>query len=351
MSSPVIINGPHGAERLRFGVLLDHQYSKRDTVSLGDRVAELIDTAQATRDLGYDSLFVLHHYIAPLRTLQPLALLSHLLQHTGRMQVGTGILILPMIHPVHYAEELATIDQLSGGRLVLGVGAGYRDTEFDAFGIDRTHRLGRLWEGLEIIERLWSGESLTFQGKHFQLEDVECSVLPAQQPRPPIWVGSGGPKTIQKIGEKGYSWVVSSSAKARWAKGNLASHLEQRAAAGFTGPHTAALHRDLWLGDDEQSAFDEVKEHVSASAREYAGFGMDWLQADFEDRSLKAGLFGSPEEVAAQIRDYAEAGFDHFVFRVQWLGLPVERSIAMLQRFQDEVVPLLASSPIDVTIG
>lgn len=349
MPSAVTYQSPTGNGFIKFGVLLDHQYRKG--TDLTAKSSELVETAQVTRDLGYDSIFALHHYIAPLATLQPLALLSRLIDHTGKMQIGTGILILPMVHPVHYAEELATIDQMSGGRLILGVGAGYRDPEFRAFGLDKTEKMGRMWEGLDVMRKLWAGGEVTHTGKYFDLKDVACSVLPAQGDQVPIWIGSGHERTIARAGSKGYSWVVSSSAKGRWARGNLEEHLRARREAGFTGPHTAAVHRDLWIGDDEQSAFDDVKDFVSASAREYAPFGMPWLQSDFEDRSKKAGLFGSPEEIAMKIREYAAAGFDHFVFRVQWLDLPIERSYETLERFQREVAPLLASSRVEVSVS
>src|SRR5690606_9411055 len=124
----------------------------------------------------------IHHYLSSLSTPQPLPLLSRLIDHSGTMQIGTGILILPLAHPVHWAEEIATIDQMSGGRFVLGIGAGYREDEFNSFGIDRRTRVSRMNEALECMQKLWTGEKVSHRGKHFELRDVRCSVLPVQKP-------------------------------------------------------------------------------------------------------------------------------------------------------------------------
>src|SRR5690606_2184679 len=129
---------------VKFGILLDHQYRSGDDINR--RTGELVEFTQHIRDLGYDSLFGIHHYLSSLSTPQPLPLLSRLIDHSGTMQIGTGILILPLGHPVHWAEEIATIDQMSGGRFVIGVGAGYRENELAALGIDLSTRVARMYE-------------------------------------------------------------------------------------------------------------------------------------------------------------------------------------------------------------
>jgi len=325
---------------MRFGILLDHQYAKEDDVQA--RLPELIDFVETIRDLGFDSVFGIHHYLSTLRTFQPMTLIARLLPHTGSMQVGTGILILPLVHPVHHAEEVASLDQLSGGRLVLGVGAGYRENEFRAFGVDRSERMGRLWESLEVMRLLWSGEPAEFDGRFFKLAGDECSILPVQRPSPPVWVGSGSPGVIARVARAGLPWLTAGNAKRKWALGNLETYrAELRSAGHDEQQHTFPIHRDLCIGDSADDAYASVAEYIRRSYREYAPFGMEWMQTKFDDVSRKAGIFGDPEQVVRQLREYAAAGYNHFVFRVQWLGCPREISIRTLERFANEVAPEL----------
>src|SRR5690242_12801361 len=134
---------------MKFGIHLNHEYSKTD--DLGGRVEELIQYCHTARDLGLDSIFGMHHYLSSLATLGPMPLLARLIPETGDMRLGTGI-YLAYEHPVLLAENFATLDQLSGGRLILGLGAGYRANEFDALGIDRTTRVSRMFEAVELLK-------------------------------------------------------------------------------------------------------------------------------------------------------------------------------------------------------
>jgi alkanesulfonate monooxygenase SsuD/methylene tetrahydromethanopterin reductase-like flavin-dependent oxidoreductase (luciferase family) len=322
---------------VRFGILLDHQYPR--DADVGRDLGELVELAQHVRDLGYDSLFGIHHYLSSLRTPQPLPLLSRLIDHTGSMQLGTGILILPMGHPVHWAEEIATIDQMSGGRFVLGIGSGYREDEFASFGIERRTRVSRMNESLEVMQKLWTGEPVTHEGQHFRLDGVRCSVLPAQE-QVPVWVGANGPIGIKRIAGQGLPWLAPSNVRRNWAVGNLADYRGHLEDAGHDETAmTFPIHRDLCVADSVEEAFAIAGEPVKASYGEYVQYGMDYFDSQWEAIKEKALFFGSPDDVAAKVEDFASAGYNHFVFRAQWLGLPLERTMAIIERFAREVMP------------
>ncbi|WP_162602477.1 LLM class flavin-dependent oxidoreductase [Nocardioides daejeonensis] len=323
---------------MKFGILLDHQYERGD--DLGRRTGELVELTQHVRDLGFDSLFGIHHYLSSLSTPQPLPLLSRLIEHTGEMQIGTGILILPLGHPVHWAEEIATIDQMSGGRFVLGVGSGYREDEFQSFGIERRTRVSRMNESLEVMRKLWSGEPVHHRGKHFELDGVQCSVLPAQEGGPEVWVGANGPIGIKRIAGQGLPWLAPSNVRRNWAVGNLTDYRQHLREAGHdeTGM-TFPIHRDLCVADSFEEAFEIAGEPVRRSYDEYVQYGMDYFETQWEGIKHKALFFGSPDDITAKIQDFSDAGYNHFVFRVQWLGLPIERSMEILERFAREVMP------------
>lgn len=323
---------------MRFGILLDHQYEKGD--DLTRRISELVAFVEAVRDLGYDSVFGIHHYLSGLRTLQPLSLLARLVDASGSMQIGTGILIVPLVHPVHLAEDVATLDQLSGGRFILGVGAGYRDEEFAAFGIDKSERFRRMVESLEVMTRLWSGGSVTHHGEFFDLDGAELSMLPAQRPHPPIWMGANSPVGIKRAARLGLPWLASGNVKRNWAVGNLAMYREELVAAGHADEgRTYPIHRDLAVADSREEAIALVGEYVLRSYREYAPYGLDYFDTMFEEFKAKSFFFGTPDDVASKIDDFVAAGFNHFVFRVQWLGCPPEVSLSIVERFAAEVMP------------
>lgn len=322
---------------MKFGILLDHQYEPGDDI--GRRCGELVEFVQHIRDLGFDSVFGIHHYLSSLSTPQPLPLLSRLVDHSGSMELGTGILILPMGHPVHWAEEIATIDQMSGGRFVLGIGSGYREDEFNSFGIERRTRVSRMNESLEVMRKLWTGSQVTHHGKHFDLDDVRCSVLPAQD-EIPVWVGANGPIGIKRIANQGMPWLAPSNVRRNWAVGNLQDFRSERQAAGFSDEGaTFPIHRDLCVADSFEEAWDIGGEAVGRSYGEYVQYGMDYFESQWEGIKHKALFFGSPDDIAAKIEDFADAGFNHFVFRAQWLGLPMERSIEIIERFARDVMP------------
>ena len=323
---------------MKFGVLLDHQYPKHD--DLGQRLDELVEITETARDLGFDSLFGIHHFLATLRTPQPFQVLARLIPHSGRMSLGTGIYVATLAHPVQIAEETATLDQLSDGRLIFGVGAGYRDDEFDSFGIDRTTRGARLTETLELVRTLWSGETIDHRGEHFRVQGQQLSVLPVQRPRPPIWIGANAPKTIRRAAHIGDAWVASPNVKARWAKGNLANFREELEATGQPADaREYPILRELFVDESDEAAYRRAVPYLNDEYQSYAEYDLDYFRSMFDDLRAKAFMVGSPDTVAERITDLAEAGFNHFIFRVFWSGMPKELTIESLQRFATEVMP------------
>jgi alkanesulfonate monooxygenase SsuD/methylene tetrahydromethanopterin reductase-like flavin-dependent oxidoreductase (luciferase family) len=150
---------------LTFGLALQNDFPPHITPST--RVGELREQTRAARDAGIRSVWMLNHYLGNMRTLQPIPALSAIAEHAGDMRVGTNMFILPLRHPVEVAEEFATLDQVTGGHAVAGLGMGYRSNEYDAFGISMDDRVARYEESVELLRRLWSTETVDFEGAHF----------------------------------------------------------------------------------------------------------------------------------------------------------------------------------------
>ena len=164
---------------MKFGIMASHQYLFED--DLQQRLAELWDIVEHAAELGYDSVWAINHFLGSLNTPQPISMMAKLIDHSGEMQVGSGILLLPLFNPIHVAEEFATLDQLSRGRVILGVGAGYRQHEFQSMGVPMERRGRRLDEGVRLIKALWSGERVSFEGEFYALDEQRIGILPYRE--------------------------------------------------------------------------------------------------------------------------------------------------------------------------
>ena len=326
---------------MKFGVMHNHQYLAGEDV--GRRIEEGVEQTEIMRDLGYDLLFSHHHYLANLQTPQPVPILAHLVPYSGSMRLGIGVYIATLEHPVQLAETFATLDQISGGRVVLGVGAGYREDEFSTFGIDIKTRLSRFYETLELVRRFWSGERVTFEGRHFTVHNQAISLLPRQRPRPQIWIGANGPKTILGAARHGDAWLGSPNVKFRWANGNLAAYTAELERLGIDpSGREYPIVRELYIGDSDAAARAELEPYISNEYRAFSTYD-EIYDAYYNEMWDKAFLIGSPETVAVRLEMLMEGGWNSFIFRCSWPGMPHEMTVRTIRRFAQEIMPRFAA--------
>lgn len=325
---------------MKFGILASHQFPR--DADLGKSIGELIEYVQGARDLGYDSVFTINHFLGNLQTPQTVSMMARLIDHSGSMMLGTGILILPLFHPIHVAEEFATLDQLSGGRVVLGVGAGYRQEEFDSFGISMDHRGGRLKEGIELIRKLWTDETISYAGEHFNVSEKRIGVAPLQAGGPKIWVGAGARIPVQRAARIGDAWLTpGNSPSPDYLPKHVAIYDEALVAAGKpTQGIDRPILKEMFIDEDGDRARTMAVEYLR---REYAAYGqydaLDWFNSRWQELIDNSLLVGTPDEVAAKIRAIAGHGFNHFVFRSFWGGMPFSEAQRCLELFANKVVP------------
>ncbi len=322
---------------MKFGILVNHQFLRGD--SLAVRLSETVELVTAAAELGLDSVFGIHHYLARLQTPQPLTLLARLIPVSGEMELGTGVYISTLTHPVHIAEEVATLDQLSGGRVILGVGAGYRSDEFRSFGVNAKTIGRRFVESLGVLRALWSGKPVTHQGEFFQLDDQPISVLPAQPGGPPLWIGANAPQTILRAARIGDAWIPSPNVKPRWAIGNLQAFRQEAQAHGrLEQIKRYPILRETYVAASRSEAA-EAGRFIRDEYLHYSGYNLKYFDTRFEDLRQKAFLWGSPDDIAAGIDNLAQGGFDHFIFRMSWLGMPLRLTMKSLELLAREVIP------------
>lgn len=165
--------------------------------------AEMLSYIRSLDELGYDSIFLIDHLATagptyPVTWYDCMTMLSAIASTTKRIKLGTLVLVLPLYHPVQLAKSLATIDYLSNGRLIVGVGVGWNKEEFDALGVHLSSRGKMMDECLQILKALWTRNDVTFNGDFFKFSNLTVEPKPVQRPHPPIWIG-GGNQPFDKI--------------------------------------------------------------------------------------------------------------------------------------------------------
>ena len=164
-------------------------------------IDEVIAEAQLAESVGFDSCFFGEHHQDKDGFLpSPLIVATAVAARTRTLRVGTSVLLLPLHHPVHVAEDVITLDLVSKGRVVLGVGIGYQPADFNVFAVPMEDRLARFEESVEILRLAWAGETFSFRGKHYTLDDVRITPRPYQKNGPPLWIGASVPAAARRAG-------------------------------------------------------------------------------------------------------------------------------------------------------
>lgn len=325
---------------MKFGIMASHQYPHAD--DLRTHLHDLFGTVELAAELGYDSVWTINHFQSNLATPQPISMMASLIPHSGEMMLGTGILLLPLFHPVHVAEEFATLDHLSGGRVVLGVGAGYRENEFAAFGIDPDSRFRRLDESLRLIRRLWTEDVVDHEGEFYSQSGASIGVRPLTPGGPPIWVGAGGKKAVRRAARLGDAWYApGNSPSKRFLPEHLAVYDEALVELGkdpSVGERPVGV--ELYCAPTTERAVEEALPHARTEYSTYAEYpALRWQRDRFDELVVNTLMLGSPESLVERIGALRDQGFNHVIFRPGWLGMPTEEVRASLRLFAEEVIP------------
>lgn len=332
---------------LKFGLALMNDFPPG--VAPHSRIGEMREQVRAARDAGIRSVWVLNHYLGNMPTLAPLPTLAALAEHAGEMSLGTNMFILPLRHPVGAAEEFATLDQITGGHAIAGVGMGYRSNEFEAFGVPMEERVERYEESVTLMRQLWTNEPVTFEGKHFAVRDQKIGMPPVQVGGPPIWIGAGVHKAgARRAARLGDAWIVPPHAEPEKLRGILAYYQEERRHLGRGEAQEVVVRRELVLDDDRDRARAVGLEARGGSTAMYSQFDApdktDAYRhlkdaAGLQDVADKSYLFTDPDSAIASLEELEELGITYVILRMQWFGLEQERMLQTLEMFRDRVLP------------
>ena len=288
------------------------------------RPDEFASFFRAADEMGFHSLWATERVLHRVRVVQPFTTLATAAAVTSRMLLGTAVVLAPLRHPIGLANDAASIDYLSGGRMNLGLSLGGRPEEFEAVGVPIGRRLGRYEETLSLLPRLWSEDSVTHQGRHFQMENVSLAMRPVQAGGIPLLLAGASDAAMRRAGELSDGWI----------NGGQGSPDEMRQRCEAIRGYAGESGRD-WgerpLGKIIYTSIDETRERsrerLFPTLTGYYG-----PQYDVENFCA----MGTPGECADYINGYIEAGVNLVLVGFPW------PDVSQLERLHREVLPLLA---------
>ena len=300
----------------------------KDTIALGmslpDRSRDPIpatvvrDVAQRADALGFQDLWVTNNTVDDAGCFDSLTLLSYAAAVTSTIRLGVAVVVLPTYHPIHVAHQVATLDHLSAGRAILGVGLG-RGAEYEAFQVPVARRITRFTESVEMIKALWAGRRASYQGEIYEAHAVTLGTRPLQRPHPPIWFGGHHPAAIRRAAALADGWIGaggSSAASLATAVPRLRSAVEE---AG-RDPARFPISKRVFLSVHER--------HQVARAEVEHWFGDVYHDPAGTDQFA---VFGTPDEVREQLDQLAATGATHLLLN------PVTRYREQMEALADIV--------------
>ena len=304
---------------MKFGIMHSHVNDPNKAV----------DMAVRAEKAGFDSFWTTDFALGS--SPDPMTLLAAASQRTERILLATAVIVLPYRHPLPFAKTVATVDVLSNGRLILGLGVGSRKEEFDAMGLD-IHERGKMAdEKLPLLKRLLSEESVTYRGKFHQMDRVEVGPEPVQRPHPPIWTGPlwrNGlvESTLVRAGRLADGFVPTLVPASSYQ--SIRAKVRAYAQGFRRDPDTIEFGTVLWfcLDDDREQAWKTLEAESNRRRTHTATIRGE------------ANVSGRPEDCAAAIQEYAYAGVTHFVMNA---GVTPEQTMDQYEQFAREVLPLV----------
>jgi alkanesulfonate monooxygenase SsuD/methylene tetrahydromethanopterin reductase-like flavin-dependent oxidoreductase (luciferase family) len=299
--------------------------------------------------LGFHSSFsVEHHFSGWNQVSSTLMLLTALAMRTTTLRLGTAVIVPPWHNPVLLAEEAATLDLLSKGRLDLGIGKGYRHSEFKGFQVAPEDAEARFEEAVEVMLRAWTTrERFSHKGRFWQFEDVVVEPPPAQQPHPPLWVAAGNPHSIKRAGARGFNLILDQYASPATLGERIAIYRAAREENGLGfDPMQVTVARQLYVAKDKADTeaalvrqAEYTKRTVDVSRMPGGKPGAHVLAyADRAGATEENALYGTPDEIGRMIESLRDAG-------VGYVLLTIAGGVDQLRRFAREIMPAFAGEP------
>jgi alkanesulfonate monooxygenase SsuD/methylene tetrahydromethanopterin reductase-like flavin-dependent oxidoreductase (luciferase family) len=317
---------------------------------MGQGFRDYLDFNIEAEALGFHSSFAVEHHFTGWNQISatPMLLMA-LAMRTTTLRLGTAVLVLPWHNPVLLAEQMATLDLLSNGRVDFGIGKGYRHSEFKGFAIPPEEAEARFEEALAIITRSFTTrERFSHHGRFWHFDDIVVEPPPAQNPHPPYWVAAGNPHSIRRAAERGFNLILDQYASPETLGERIAIYKAAREAAGRGfNPMQVAVARQLYIAKDEADRDEALKRQAAYTKRtvdvarapdgkrDGAAGSHVLAYADKKGATEENALYGTPEEIVSMLESLKKA-------EVEYILLTVAGGKEQLRRFAREIMPVFA---------
>jgi alkanesulfonate monooxygenase SsuD/methylene tetrahydromethanopterin reductase-like flavin-dependent oxidoreductase (luciferase family) len=277
-------------------------------------IDEAIQVVSAAANLGFAWVSMGHHWIShPTVWPQPMPMLARLAPETGRMRMKTSMLLLPLLNPVDVAENVATLDHITHGRLDLGVAIGYREKELAAAGLGRKDRVPKLEESLTLMKQLWRGDEVSFDGAYTNVTGARLGLTPCQKPHPPLEMGAqsvGATRRAARLVD-----AVFFGPQVAWADIERLVGVYRQARAPLGTPGTAYASRSLIVGASKEAAHAAARAYLERTFAMYRGWQMQEptmveLQLGFDKDLDDWTINGTPADCRETIARAHALGLD-----------------------------------------
>jgi len=318
---------------------------------------DFIDYNVEAEALGFRSTFVVeHHFTGFGQVSATLNLLTWLGARTSTLRLGTAVIVLPWHNPVLLAEQAATLDLLSGGRLDFGIGKGYRYNEFEGFCVDMDEADARFDECLDVIVRAWSSnEKFSHQGRYWRFERIVVEPPTAQRPHPPIWMGAGGESSVRGVARRGFNLLLGQYASPQDVGRSIAAYRDEVEKSGrHFDPLSVGVTRAFFVADTVVEKETELERRLANRVRQLklatrpdgtVHGGPDRATGDPDTVNRRSAMYGSPDDIAEKLDELRQAGVGYVLINGGGSG-GGQRGRAGLRRFAAEVMPHFADEPV-----
>ena len=336
---------------MRFGIFGSAQARRGvPDVDSGAGFKDFVEYNVQAEALGYQSSFVVEHHFTGFGQISAtLNLLTWVGARTSTLRLGTAVMVLPWHNPVLLAEQVATMDLLSNGRVDLGIGPGYRHNEFAGFCVPMEEAEERFDESVQLLIRAWTSDvPWSHRGKYWQFENVVVEPPTAQKPYPPLWMGAGRPESIKKVAARGYNLLLDQFAPFDQTIDRFKLFKSEVQALGRRfDPSRVAVARSVNVVMTAAEREKAIEARLAARRRTerlaQRPDGQNKASIMSYASTLEAAeagtLYGSPDEIAAKLQTLRDAG-------VEYVLLNSVGGLETLRRFAREVLPAFAGASV-----
>ena len=354
---------------MKFGQL--HLFERPAGRAAKEIIDEQMDFMLRAQEFGFDSVWPAeHHFREYGHCATPALILAALAMRTTTLRLGTGVVVLPLNHPVRVAEDYAFLDILSNGRIDLGIGRGYQPHEYQGYGVDQTRSRDIFRESVDVIQRAWTEESFSYQGEFYQFEDLSVYPKPLQKPHPPVWMASVSPETFEICGRHGFNLLCAPifGFNVQTGANQIAQYKEALKAHGRDPAKYGVGAVSLtYVADTTEQALQEFQDGVMWYMKTFQKYVStpkgqapiptfelyaqirDLLDLAEWDRLLAAGavVCGSPDQVVDQIGKMIETcGFTEYLAWTRVGGLDHKKVMHCMELMAEKVIPQLRGAGV-----